>query len=74
MGCVNADGTVVASARVLLEALSEPKGAEQIAPLVGQPLFKVRAGLRELASAGLIEEAGETFRLTEAGKTRLAGK
>ncbi len=71
MGCVNADGTLVASAQALIEALAEPQTAEQVAPAVGQPLFKVRAGLRELAQAGLIEANGESYRLTETGRARL---
>jgi hypothetical protein len=38
---------------------------------VGQPLFKVRSSLRELASAGLIRETGQEFLITESGKAKL---
>jgi DNA-binding IclR family transcriptional regulator len=67
MGCVNADGTLVSSARRMLEALAAPRPAEEIAALVEQPLYKVRSGLRELAQAGLIREDGKRYLRTESG-------
>jgi predicted transcriptional regulator len=71
MACVNPDGTLSESAKALLMALAIPTAAEEIAKKVGQPLFKVRSSLRELAAAGLIQEQGEKFLITASGKTRL---
>jgi predicted transcriptional regulator len=71
MACVNPDGTLSESARALLRALAKPIAAEEIAKQVGQPLFKVRSSLRELTAAGLIQEKGQEFLITESGKARL---
>jgi len=71
MACVNPDGTLSESAKALLMALTKPAAAEEIAKQVGQPLFKVRSSLRELASAGLIQEQDEKYLITASGKTRL---
>jgi predicted transcriptional regulator len=71
MACVNPDGTLSDSAKALLKALSKPTAAEEIAKQVGQPLFKVRSSLRELAAAGLIQEQDEKFLITASGKTKL---
>jgi predicted transcriptional regulator len=71
MACVNPDGTLSESARALLRALANPTAAEEIAKQVRQPLFKVRSSLRELAAAGLIQETGQEFLITESGKAKL---
>jgi predicted transcriptional regulator len=44
---------------------------EDIAAETGRPLFRVRSGLRELLGAGLVAESGESFSLTEQGKSVL---
>ena len=71
MGCVNPDGTLSGSALATLEALSHTGAPEEIASKTGQPLFKVRAGLREMAEAGLVVKSGESFELTDSGRERL---
>jgi hypothetical protein len=38
---------------------------------MGEPLFKVRGSLREMREAGLIDEEGGMYFLTEAGKGKL---
>lgn len=70
MGCVNPDGTLTSSARAILGALRTAGTAEQIAPMAGLPLFRVRSALRELVAAGLVIDQGGSHRLPEAGETK----
>ena len=72
MACVNPDGTVTASATAILTALRAVATAEQIAPLAGLPLFRVRSALRELVEAGLVVAGDGSYRLSEAGRARIA--
>jgi predicted transcriptional regulator len=71
MACVSPDGTLSESAKALLKALAKPTAAEEIAKQVGQPLFKVRSSLRELTAAGLVQEKGQDFLITESGKAKI---
>ncbi len=68
MACVNPDGTLSPSAKQLLGILESPLAPEAIAQEVGQPLFKVRSSLREMADAGLIAEQNGSFQVTDAGR------
>ena len=47
---------------------SSPK---KIADATGQPLFRVRSGLRELVNAGFVELSEEKYRLTDEGENIL---
>jgi DNA-binding IclR family transcriptional regulator len=67
MACISADGSLTASARALLAIITEPLSAEQVAAKLGQPLFKIRASLREMVAAGLIQQDGDTYVITEKG-------
>lgn len=71
MACTNPDGTVTASATAILTALRSVDTAEQVAPLAGLALFRVRSALRELVEAGLVATEDGRYRLTEAGRTRI---
>lgn len=71
MACISPDGTLTASARKILEALSSAATPEEIVHVTGLPLFRVRSGLREMAQAGLIEEKEGRYVLTESGKQKL---
>jgi predicted transcriptional regulator len=42
---------------------------EEIAGKTGQPLFRVRSGLRELKLAGFVEEKEDKFSLSKNGET-----
>jgi predicted transcriptional regulator len=70
VACVNPDGTVEPVARAVLLALRSSASPEGVARQVRLPLYRVRSSLRELAQAGLVEERGGTYGLTEAGRTR----
>ena len=72
MACIDADGTLTPTGLVLLKGLAEqPMPPEDIAKHTGDPIFRVRGSLRELAGAELIEEEGGLYRLTEAGQSKL---
>lgn len=72
MACIDATGTVTPMGRLLLKGLAEqPMPPEGVAKHLGEPLFRVRGNLRELAGAELIEEKGGLYYLTEAGKGKL---
>jgi predicted transcriptional regulator len=42
---------------------------EEVSSKTGQPLFRVRSGLRELNNAGFVDEDGEKYVLTQNGKS-----
>jgi predicted transcriptional regulator len=71
MACVNPDGTVSESAKALLSIVQDPLTPEEISKQVGQPLFKVRSSLREMAQAELVREEDGKFIITEKGKEKI---
>jgi len=66
--CVSADGKPTKSGIATLSALksgaSTPKA---VAEITGQPLFKVRSGLRELVNAGFVKQVDDKYQLTPEG-------
>ena len=66
--CVSADGKPTKSGIDTLSALksgaSTPKA---VAESTGQPLFRVRSGLRELVNAGFIKQVDDNYQLTAEG-------
>ena len=74
MACIDPDGYLTVTATFLLKSLAQqPLPPEEIAKRMGEPLFKTRGNLREVAEAGLIEEKEGLYQLTEAGQERLQG-
>jgi predicted transcriptional regulator len=72
MGCIEPDGSLSVTARVLLEKLVEtPLRMTEITVLLKVPGFMVRANLRELGEAGLVREHEGRYRITEGGRGRL---
>lgn len=70
MPCVTPDGKPTSSGLAMLKSLKETSlPAEEIATKTGQPLFRVRSGLRELVSAGLVQEESGNYSLTPNGET-----
>lgn len=70
MPCVSPDGKPTSSGMALLKSLKEGAlSPKDIADKTGQPLFRVRSGLRELRNAGFAEEAEDKYELSENGKT-----
>lgn len=69
MPCVSPDGKPTSSGMALLKSLeNESLSPNDIANKTGQPLFRVRSGIRELKNAGFIEEEADKYKLTENGK------
>jgi predicted transcriptional regulator len=72
MPCVSPDGKPTSSGMALLKSLkNETLSPEDIANKTGQPLFRVRSGLRELKNAGFVEEAEDKYRLSKTGETAI---
>ena len=67
--CVSPDGkptkTGLSTLNSIKSGASSPK---EIADATGQPLFRVRSGLRELVNAGFVEQSEEKYRLTDEGE------
>ncbi|HQU25504.1 MAG TPA: hypothetical protein PLS29_00585 [Acidimicrobiales bacterium] len=62
MACLNSDGTLSPSGRALVAALATPSTPEDVARETGLPLYRVRAGLRELVAASLVTVEGDRYR------------
>jgi predicted transcriptional regulator len=70
MPCVSPDGKPTSTGMAVLRALKNGTlSPEEITSKTGQPLFRVRSGLRELKNAGFVEETGDKYGLSETGKT-----
>ena len=72
MPCVSPDGKPTTSGMATLEAIK--KGAstpKAISDATGQPLFRVRSGLRELVGAGFVELYDGSYLLTPNGESVL---
>jgi hypothetical protein len=67
MACLAADGSLTDSGRRMLAAVAGAATPEAVAAAVGLPLYRVRAGLRELAAAGLVLEQDGRFRDARGG-------
>jgi DNA-binding IclR family transcriptional regulator len=74
MPCVNADGTLVSSAKKILEAARTPGTPTELAERSRFPLYRVHSALRELADAGMVLEVDGRYQVTEVGLDRLAAK
>jgi predicted transcriptional regulator len=72
MPCVSPDGKPTSSGMALLKSLkNETLSPEEITSKTGQPLFRVRSGLRELKNAGFVKETGDKYGLSKTGETTI---
>ncbi len=70
MPCVSPDGKPTSSGTALLKSLKNGAlSPDEVASKTGQPLFRVRSGLRELKNAGFVEEVEDKYRLSKTGET-----
>jgi predicted transcriptional regulator len=70
MPCVSPDGKPTTSGMAVLTSLKNGASSpEEIATKTGQPLFRVRSGLRELENSGFVEETEEKYSLSKKGET-----
>ena len=68
MPCVSADGKPTSSGLATLKSLKDGAlNPEGVASKTGQPLFRVRSGLRELQNAGFIEQTENKYSLSKSG-------
>lgn len=75
MPCVNSDGSLSPVAAQVLGALASLDAGgtdDTVARAAALPLYRVRATLRELRLAGLIEEVDARRVLTPDGRAKLA--
>jgi predicted transcriptional regulator len=72
MACIGSKGELTESARKMLAALEHPASPEEVAARAELPLFRVRAGLREMAEAGLVELKDGCYSATQEGRSLLA--
>jgi len=72
MPCVSPDGKPTTSGMEVLKSLKEGAASpEEIASRTGQPLFRVRSGLRELTNSGFVEEESNKYGLSKTGETAI---
>ena len=72
MPCVSPDGKPTSSGMAVLKSLKDGAlSPEVIAGKTGQPLFRVRSGLRELKNAGFVEETEDKYALSKSGETAI---
>ncbi len=71
MACIGSQGELTESARKMLLALENPASPEDVAAHTGLPLFRVRAGLREMAESGLAEQNNGVYSPTQRGRSLL---
>jgi predicted transcriptional regulator len=72
MPCVSPDGKPTSTGLTTLKSLKDGSlSAEEVASKTGQPLFRVRSGLRELKNSGLVEEANDKYVLSKTGETAI---
>ncbi len=72
MACIGSQGELTESARRMLAALAPPATPEDVAAHTGLPLFRVRAGLREMAEAELVQAQDGRYAATERGLSFLS--
>jgi len=66
--CVSADGKPTQSGIATLTAIKNgATTAKTVSEQTGQPMFKVRSGLRELVNVGLVKQTETGYSLTEQG-------
>ncbi len=73
MACINSDGSLTLVARDVLQSLDRPRSVDEIHDVSRQPVYRVRASLREMAGIGLVTETDGRYSITEAGRARLGG-
>ena len=73
MPCVSSDGKPTKSGMATLSAIKNGATTPKVvSEQTGQPLFKVRSGLRELVKAGLVEQKDDNYKLTSKAEQLLA--
>ena len=70
MACIGPDGKLTESGIKFLNALeSGSMSPEEIAKNAGLALFRVRSGLRQMVTTGLVNQNDDTYAITAKGKS-----
>ena len=72
MPCMDSSGELTATARQILSVMVHPVRLSEVARQTDLPLYRVRGAARELAEAGLAQEADQVYTATEAGRAALS--
>jgi hypothetical protein len=77
MACINPDGTLTPTGRLMLFVMPgpsdpEPMSIDALSQKSGVPLYRVRASIREFLGAGLVSEESFLYRRTAAAEEALA--
>ncbi len=77
MACINPDGTLTPTGRLMLFVLPGPSDPEAmsvdaLSQKSGVPLYRARASIREFLGAGLVTEEAFLYRRTAAAEDVLA--
>jgi len=71
MACVTTDGALSTTGRHLLQSADPPGPAGELARRTALPLYRVRAGLRELMAAGLVIEINGDYGIKQRGAVQV---
>ena len=71
MACIRPDGKLTQSAKIILKILVDPLTPNELADRSSIPLFQIRASLRELTNAGLLDQDDDRYVITDEGKKSL---
>jgi predicted transcriptional regulator len=66
--CVKPDGTLSANAEMMLRVCQNGATIDQMAQETGLRAFRIKASIRELTEAALLEQQDDRFFLTVKGK------
>jgi hypothetical protein len=71
MACIQPDGLLTRCGESVLLAMWRPAPLDYVAKECRAPLFRIRAAAREFQGAGLIENNGDKYLVTEAGIAKM---
>jgi len=70
MACIGTDGKPTESGIKVLSAVKSGLiSPEEIAKNTGLAMFRVRSGLRQMVTAGLVNQNGDAYAITDKGKS-----
>ena len=70
MACIGTDGKPTESGIKVLSAVKSGLiYPEEIAKNTGLAMFRVRSGLRQMVTAGLVNQNGDAYAITDKGKS-----
>lgn len=71
MACINPDGTLTPTAKLVLQILQVSMTPQELAESLKLPLFRVRSSIREMVELGLVRVEDDAYIITEQGRKRI---